>query len=530
MCTGGFIVGSSENIKNFDDFDFEYAKPNAGALMQSLRAFGYDIATAIADLIDNSITANAKNIEITFEWNKGNPWVAIADDGDGMTEAELSNAMKTGSRNPLEDRDASDLGRFGLGLKTASFSQCKRLSVASKKDGSDDISVRCWDLDLVTEKNEWILLKNVSDIAKKQIDIYFHEKTKRGSGTLVFWEKIDKLLPEEESENNDTGFNDLEKLDYETAFREAADSVKKHISMVFSGYMQGAGKVNFSLNKRGIELWDPFMKYNDITKRCPEEKLRIGEKIVKVKPYILPHQSRLSVQEFQENEGPRGWNEQQGFYIYRNNRLIVAGEWLLPGLKKLEQYRLARVRIDIGNDMDTLWNIDVRKSTAIPPLAIQEELQRIAKTAQRDSSKVYRQRATRTHKGVKKEPVFVWNQMVRHGKCGYAINREHPLIKELLKSSMKKEFRQLLEIIEETVPVPTIIQDYNEKAEIMLKPFEGKAIEGYDEKIQMLYELYLSHGCTKKEAIANILNTEPYMYKTEIVQVFCDKEGIDCGE
>ena len=114
------------------DEAFEFADPNAASLMQSLRAFGYDVSTAVADLIDNSITAEASAISICFEWNDGEPWISIADDGYGMTENELSEAMKTGSKNPLDERAPNDLGRFGLGLKTASFSQCKRLTVASK--------------------------------------------------------------------------------------------------------------------------------------------------------------------------------------------------------------------------------------------------------------------------------------------------------------------------------------------------------------------------------------------------------------
>jgi hypothetical protein len=358
--------------------EFEYADPSAASLMQSLRAFGYDICTAIADLIDNSITAQATKISIMFEWNNGEPLISIADNGYGMTEKELFNAMKTGSKNPLDERDVTDLGRFGLGLKTASFSQCKRLTVASKAL-SGPINVRCWDLDIVTEENAWILLKSASNNSFKLIDMHFNENK---SGTLVVWEKIDRIIP-------GAHINDEE---YQNAFLDYAKAVKDHIAVVFSSYMRGSNKVIFELNQRQVEMWDPFMTDNSFTTVKPEECLFVNGHKVKIKTYILPHQSKLSAQDYPKNAGLRGWDAQQGFYVYRNNRLIVAGDWLIPGMEKLVQYRLARISIDIGNETDSEWNIDVRKSIAVPPVSIQKEIKRIAKIAQNESAKVYRHR------------------------------------------------------------------------------------------------------------------------------------------
>ena len=210
--------------------DYEYANPNAGSLMQSLRAFGYDISTAIADLIDNSITANAKNIDICFDWNDGDPRVYIADDGCGMTEQELVAAMRTGSRSPLEERDGNDLGRFGLGLKTASFSQCKSLTVGAKSISSP-VCIRCWDLDVVTRENDWILLKKAPSAASPLIDEHF--KT-REHGTIVIWGKLDRIVP---------GVH-LSDEEYQKAFLEYARTVKNHIRTVFSSYMQGPNKIS----------------------------------------------------------------------------------------------------------------------------------------------------------------------------------------------------------------------------------------------------------------------------------------------
>ena len=200
--------------------DYELADPNAASLMQSLRAFGYDISTAIADLIDNSITAQANTISVVFEWNNGDPLISIADNGYGMSETELFEAMKTGSKNPLDERTSDDLGRFGLGLKTASFSQCKRLTVATKKSNRD-VYIRCWDLDIVTSENAWVLLKTASDNAVKRIERYFNSCK---HGTIVVWEKLDRIVP-------GTSINDEE---YQNAFLSYAKAVKDHIAVVFS--------------------------------------------------------------------------------------------------------------------------------------------------------------------------------------------------------------------------------------------------------------------------------------------------------
>lgn len=496
-----------------DKNDYELANPNAASLIQSLRAFGYDISTAIADLIDNSITANAREISIAFDWNSEEPFISIADNGHGMTESELYEAMKTGSKNPLDTRDERDLGRFGLGLKTASFSQCKRLTVASKTNDSS-ISVRCWDLDIVNETNEWILLKKVTNTANRIIDDAFSDMK---HGTVVIWEKLDKIIPDERVEDED----------YQKAFLDYAKRVKNHISLVFSSYMKGSKRVIFKLNDRDVDLWDPFMSDCTFTSLQPSETLYVNGHEVTIKPYILPHQSKISTEDFALYGGMHGWNEQQGFYIYRNNRLIVAGAWLLPDMEKKEQYRLARIRIDIGNETDSEWGIDVRKSIAIPPISIQKELRRIAVAAQRESAKIYRHRGKKLARNSSKIQAYVWQQTVRSGKLGYSINREHPVIKQLLSSSNKKEVAKLLDLIEETVPVPMIISDYSEKSDEMLNPFEGRTTNQFDDMIDALYAMYLSNGYSPQEAVKNIASTEPYIYAPEKVQLFCEREGIN---
>ena len=106
--------------------------PRAHTLISATRHIGYSLESAIADLIDNSIAARARNVEIDFI-DTTESYIAILDDGFGMTDEELTSAMQYGSSDPSNNRSENDLGRYGLGLKTASMSQCKKMTVATKR-------------------------------------------------------------------------------------------------------------------------------------------------------------------------------------------------------------------------------------------------------------------------------------------------------------------------------------------------------------------------------------------------------------
>lgn len=488
---------------------YELAPPKASSLIQSLRAFGYDASSAIADLIDNSISARANRVWIEFEWGAGQPWIALVDDGCGMSEKELLNAMTLGSKNPLEMRDEKDLGRFGLGLKTASFSQCKRVTVISKKiDGP--VNLRCWDLDIVEEANDWKLLKKGSQLAECLLKDRLRNLE---SGTIVLWENLDQIIPQTEI---------CDEL-FQNEFIECAKSVKDHVGITFSSYMSGSRKRKFYMNEREIEAWDPFLLRNESTTSMPEEYLYCNEKSVSITPYILPHQNKLSKDEFEKAASKSGWNDLQGFYVYRNNRLLVKGNWLLPKMQKKEQYKLARIRIDIGNDFDKEWSIDVKKSVAVPPVALQAEIKRIAIAAQRESSRIYRHRGKRLARSTKENQSFIWSQNVRKGKVGYSINRNHIIIKNLLDSSKGQEVKELLRLIEETVPVPMIISDYSDRPDEMLKPYEGIREENIFKMMNELYEKYCANGYESEDAISAIASIEPFIYHIELVEVFRER-------
>lgn len=173
---------------------YEIVEPDAAAMTEALRAFGYDLSTAIADILDNSISAKAKKIDVQFHWAGARSWIRISDDGNGMDADELKAAMRLRSRNPREERAAADLGRFGLGLKTASFSQCRRLTVRSKKRGRTS-TTRCWDLDYIEAEKTWALIEGAHpDTTEASFTQQVAEfDGEDSSGTVVMWEKLDRV-------------------------------------------------------------------------------------------------------------------------------------------------------------------------------------------------------------------------------------------------------------------------------------------------------------------------------------------------
>ncbi len=425
-------------------------------MMQTLRAIGYTLETAVADILDNSITAGARLIELKFEWHGEESSLLIADDGYGMDERELVEAMRPGSMHPSEERSVADLGRFGLGLKTASFSQARRLTVITKRaDGP--VNYRCWDLDHINDTRRWCLLTFLSsDDLRCQLE-------QQSRGTIVFWEKLDRL----------TGGLYEGNEDHLAVFTKAVVDVKRHLSMVFHRYIE-SGLV-IIVNGRKLEPWDPFLTDKEqcgVTSQVALDET-IGKGMVKVLAYVLPHHSRLSTTVFEEASGIRGWNAHQGFYIYRNQRLLVPGDWL-GMFRRDEHHKLARIMVDLPNTLDAAWQIDIRKSVARPPALLRGELKRIASYTRSHAADVYRARGRKLQRSANTGFTPVWNERIRQGKRFYELNREHPLLQAILKQQADgSSIYAALRLIEETVPVPLIALNEAEKPRDQARPYEN---------------------------------------------------------
>lgn len=231
--------------------------PNPAALIESMRAFGYRLPAAIADLIDNSITADAANIWIDFHWAGRDSWIAIRDDGHGMDATTLTNAMRLGSRSPVEERDAKDLGRFGLGLKTAGLSQSRALTVASREQGGE-IQVRRWDLDFVTRTGEWSLLQDAAEGASTALA----PLGETVSGTVVLLDRLDRIDADAEDEP------------VRNRFFEEVGAVEEHLGMVFHRFL-GRGGITLHVNGNRVEAWDPFLTNHAATQELATEDLHL---------------------------------------------------------------------------------------------------------------------------------------------------------------------------------------------------------------------------------------------------------------
>lgn len=420
---------------------YEPSLPSAKNLIHALRDIGYSLETAIADIIDNSISANATEINIYIHFDFDNSYIAIIDNGIGMNEETLRNAMKLGSFDPLNTRSTSDLGRFGLGLKTASFSQSSKLTVATKQNNS--IFARCWDLDYVTREEKWEV-----EVLNDKLD-QIHELNKLNeNGTLVLWEKLDKLI-----ESNT-------KRKPEDIFQEKISILRDHLALVFHRYLTGEPglkKVEIKINN---ELIPPFNPFEGAGRPFPNEEFNN----IKMQAYLLPHHSKTTAEQYKKMEGRDGYLNSQGFYVYRNSRLLIHGTWFRL-IKKTDATKLARVKIDLPNSEDFQWSIDVKKSQAVPPDNIKNELKRTIDKITSQSSRVYTKRGARISN---KDNISFWNEMHHHNKKSYKINLGHPLISSFLNqisSENRNTIKDIFNNIESNLPIDTIYADMAIKPE-----------------------------------------------------------------
>lgn len=422
------------------------ATPHAAALIEGLRDIGYSLETALADIIDNSITANASCIQIVTETVSEVPFIAVVDDGDGMTEAELVAAMRPGSQNPLATRDEPDLGRFGLGMKSASFSQCRRLTVVSRQSGRTAAAI--WDLDDVAQRNEWAvqLPDDVSGIPG--IDHL------GSSGTLVVWEQLDRL----------TGRHAHDAGKRAEIINQRIAETERHLRLVFHRFMDSSNPVRFLLNGRPLRPLDPFTRRNSATIADPEEKLKLAHGSVEIQSFTLPHHKDMSRTAWEDIGGPEGHLKSQGFYLYRGGRLIIHGTWF--GLcRQSELTKLSRVRIDIPNSMDSDWKIDVKKSSAQLPPAVRSRLKAVIERIQAGSKRTYRKRG---QKLVDQERLPLWHRIQSDGQIRYRPNTDHPAFADFVESlpaDLRRGFFNCIALVGASLPIETLHADLAGTAE-----------------------------------------------------------------
>lgn len=489
--------------ENTEEHLFDHAPPAASALLESLRGLGYSTHAAIADLIDNSIAAGARTVHVEFFWKGPDSVLRIVDDGRGMDETALVQAMRPGGRHPLVARSPDDLGRFGLGLKTASLSQGRVFAVASRLGGGAP-SVRCWDLDYVADADEWRLLRDVPNDIREYAVVPDASK----SGTTVVIGRLDRLHAGQFDEGA------------RVAFLAAARGVERHLAMTFHRFLEGP-KPRLALYIGGgaaptrVNPWDPFLQAHPATTPTPPERLRHRSGAVEVQGFVLPHRDRMTADQFEAAGGPDGWLAHEGFFVYRNKRLLVAGGWLGLGSGRRwardDVHKLARLRLDLPNTGDADWKVDIRKSVAVPPASLRPRLQALAEQVRRDAREVFAWRGGRSMKRTSSPITRAWSAVEGARGMTYRVDRSHPVVQRALDLAgpNRKAVEEMLIVLEATVPVQRIWLDVAERGDLPVVTTAMPSDEA-SALVSLYKHLRFSLGLTAEDARQRLLTLEPF--------------------
>lgn len=373
-----------------------------------------------------------------------------------------------------------------------------------------------WDLDVLAASADdgWHLLEGTANGSEQKLGPLMA----RGKGTLVLWEVLDRIITK--------GFREQDFLDL-------VDRVEKHLAMVFHRFLSGAyPRLRLTINGRAVAPWDPFLAGNAATWSSPIERITTEDGDVEVQCHVLPHKDRLDPREHDSAAGPDGWTSQQGFYVYRNERLLVAGGWLGLGRgrswTKEESHRLARIRLDLPNTADAIWKLDIRKSTATPPVSIRERLTRLAEDTRERARRVFAHRGQSVRTNGGETLSQAWRAEHFAGGVRYRIVTEHPAVMQVLENAegYEGQVRAMLRVIEETVPVQRIWLDTAEARET---PRTGFSSEPPAEIMSVMLVVYrnmiLRKGMSPELARQRLLSTEPFNNYPELVAALPDTPG-----
>lgn len=338
--------------------------PSARRLTTSLRDIGYSFESAVADIVDNSIAAGATSVDIQIDFDGRDSTVLIIDNGDGMNDERIDEAMRFGSRRSYQDQE---LGRYGLGLKTASLSQCRRLEVISQSERAP-LQARVLDLDFIQDIDDWVTLDHSDEQEAQELSALL----KGEPGTIILWKKLDRLLPVKSPESG-WARRRIEGL---------GPKLNDYLSMVFHRFLSGEAyaKVVIYVNGKKLEPWDPFVRDEEGTQMLDVDEFEVehGEQsdTVTLKRYLLPQRSDFSSREaFEAASGIDKWNKQQGLYIYRADRLVQWGGW--SKIRTIDEHtKLARASLDFNTRLDDAFNINVAKMRVSLPSQLRKMLSR----------------------------------------------------------------------------------------------------------------------------------------------------------
>lgn len=481
--------------------------PKASKLMSSLRSMGYSFEAAVADVIDNSISAHAHNIHILFP---DNPMAELAlgilDDGDGMSDEKLFEAMRYGSLYDDEERDEDDLGRFGMGLKSASLSQCRRLTVISHNGNT--FNGYTWDIDHIILTQNWNIQE--LEIAEMQELPYFELLEGQSKGTLVIWQEFDVLSKSSGGQV------------YSTLI-DLRPTLENELSLIYHRFLSAEGKIRLHIfiNEYEVKPLDPFLESHPKTTRKKEITLDVQdsngvERMIYVRPFILPFATNMSAEDKRLVGGIENLRSKQGFYIYRNKRLIIWGTWF--GMKqRLELTKNTRIRVDIPNTLDDIWAIDIKKQRAEIPKHILNRLKRAVEGALDFSVRQQSYRG-RTQK-IDDDIDYIWDRKEgRNDTFFYQINRESKLfqfVREKMSESDAQYLDMLVTEIEKNIPIQQMYID---------KSNEAISVEETDSRIDDVFQMAVAMANTLKSVrnddiesiVEDLMKSEPFCHYAKL--------------
>lgn len=475
--------------------------PDSVSLLESNRNLGYSIEEAISDLIDNSITANARNIKYEFHWNEGSPFFLLKDDGTGMSSKnnEFFNSFKLGTKNPREERDPKDLGRFGFGMKTASLSQARCLTVISKKD--NEVISRSLDLDFISRiGGGWKLKKVMNHEIINEIN-YLNQIE---SGTIIKWTNWDRAPKLKDD------------------FTSLVININNYLCVCFHRFLENG--INILCHNTPLTPTSPIPSNSN---KYSEKKLSINNSAIQTS-YILQHPRHWDekyddIERFNSFRLFEGLERQQGIYIYRCDRLLTPKGGWLGVINKGNSAKLARVVIDYPNNADDLWSLDITKTNASIPFEFKSAIKELILASKNESTnKIIRgNRQIQNNLNVSSH-AFVWKETKDeyHDSIKYIIDDKHPIFNQLVESGIIsiKNLNNILKLIYNNLPVAKIINNHD------LNPTKHDRIIQENTltelEINIAKNMYLAK-CTEVSSAAAfdwILNFEPFCYFEEILK------------
>lgn len=467
--------------------------PEPSPLLESNRSLGYSLDEAISDLIDNSITAESTLIEVKIVWNSGVPYLEILDNGKGMDQFDLVKAFKLGSKNPKEERNPLDLGRFGFGMKTASISQARRLTVSSKAIQSKDIITRCLDLDFIEKKRKWLLMHDTLDLKN-------HEHWKVvNHGTIIRWDIWDKA-----PDNYD---------DFIILSRKVVD----YVSVCFHRFLESK---SFKIEIQGVNV-KPTSPIPDTSQKYSSTKL--GDTEAFQEAFILQHPHYWEKdynEDFLLNSYRlfEGLERQQGIYIYRCDRLLTPQGGWLGVIRPNNSAKLARIVINYPNNTDHLWGLDITKTNAEIPYVFKKAIvELVNKTKYQSVGKINRRTkvAQRKIRGKLGGGLF-WKESIHSElKCWkYSPNINHPVFQMMLSENIidEKNLKLIFKLLSENLPIAKIIENNDDDPGKHDRMERREILTESELNIGGIWLNTLMTKLTKAEAFDELIKHEPWCY------------------